>query len=138
MLAAYRKLKEENGKSKLIIQASFALVIMILVGINFDLRINTEEVSAESWAAFFFANALYLYALFGLLFSLGLYAHYKAEPAAFIDNYDDLLSATGMDDAATLAARFGIDVRNADFWKGSLDLIAEDVKHFRALIENAA
>jgi hypothetical protein len=42
MLAAYRKLKEENGKSKIVIWASFALVIMILLGVNFDLRITRE------------------------------------------------------------------------------------------------
>ena len=74
--------------------------------------------------------------MFGLLFSLGLYAHYKAEPEAFLASYDDLLSATGMDDAATLAARFGIDVRSPDFWQGSLELIAEDVKRFQSLVKS--
>ncbi|MDA7424196.1 TRAP transporter large permease [Thalassococcus lentus] len=69
MLAAYRKLKDEDKSPKVIIWSTLAVVLLILVGINFDLRINTEEVSAESWVAFFFANALYLYALFGLLFS---------------------------------------------------------------------
>ncbi|MCC1494498.1 TRAP transporter large permease subunit [Cognatishimia sp. F0-27] len=69
MLAAYRKLKDEDRSPKVIIWSTLAVVLLILVGINFDLRINTETVSAESWAAFAFANALYLYALFGLLFS---------------------------------------------------------------------
>ncbi|MBS0124429.1 TRAP transporter large permease subunit [Thetidibacter halocola] len=69
MLAAYRKLKDEEKSPKVIIWSTLSVVLLILVGINFDLRINTESVSAESWAAFFFANALYLYALFGLLFS---------------------------------------------------------------------
>jgi TRAP-type C4-dicarboxylate transport system permease large subunit len=44
MLAAYRKLKEEDGKSKIVIWASLALVIMILLGVNFDLRITRESV----------------------------------------------------------------------------------------------
>ena len=48
---------------------TLAIVICILVGINFDLRINQDGVSFESWAAFFLAYAAYLYALFGLLFS---------------------------------------------------------------------
>ncbi|WP_136442706.1 TRAP transporter large permease [Pacificoceanicola onchidii] len=69
MLAAYRKLQDEDKSPKVIIWSTLSVVLLILVGINFDLRINTETVSAESWAAFFFANALYLYALFGLLFS---------------------------------------------------------------------
>ena len=48
---------------------------------------------------------------FGLLFGLGLYARYTADPDGFRAGYDDLLSSTGLADAATLAARFGIDVR---------------------------
>jgi TRAP-type mannitol/chloroaromatic compound transport system permease large subunit len=69
MLAAYRKLRDEGGSGKIVIQASFALVIMVLVGVNFDLRITQESVSFESWVAFFVAQAAYLFALFGLLFS---------------------------------------------------------------------
>jgi TRAP-type mannitol/chloroaromatic compound transport system permease large subunit len=44
MLAAYRKLKDENGKSKIVIWASFAIIIMILLGVNFDLRVTREVV----------------------------------------------------------------------------------------------
>ena len=44
------------------------MIICILIGINFDLRINQDNVSFESWVAFFFAYGAYLYALFGLLF----------------------------------------------------------------------
>ncbi|MDU8911275.1 TRAP transporter large permease subunit [Aestuariicoccus sp. MJ-SS9] len=69
MLAAYRKLKEQDRSPKVIIWSTLAVIVMILVGINFDLRINTDEVGFESWVAFFFAYAAYLYALFGLLFS---------------------------------------------------------------------
>ena len=69
MLAAYRKLKDQGRSGKVVIQSTFALVIMILFGINFDLRINTQDVSAETWVAFFLAYAAYLYAAFGLLFS---------------------------------------------------------------------
>ena len=69
MLAAYRKLNDQGRSGKIVIQSTFALIIMILFGINFDLRINTQEVSAETWIAFFFAYAAYLYAIFGLLFS---------------------------------------------------------------------
>jgi TRAP-type mannitol/chloroaromatic compound transport system permease large subunit len=69
MLAAYRKLAEQDRSPKVILNSTLAVLIMILVGVNFDLRINTSEVSFESWVAFFFAYAAYLYALFGLLFS---------------------------------------------------------------------
>ena len=67
MLAAFRKLKDENQSTRVILQASFAVVICILMGVNFDLRITTEAVSSETWIAFIFAYGTYLYALFGLL-----------------------------------------------------------------------
>jgi pepF/M3 family oligoendopeptidase len=72
--------------------------------------------------------------LFGLLFALGLYARYREEPDSFRGGYDDLLSSTGMADAATLARRFGIDLRSIDFWRSSLQVIREDVDRFEQLI----
>ena len=48
MLAAYRKLQDEGGNGKVIINSTLAVVVMFLVGISFDLRINTTQVSAES------------------------------------------------------------------------------------------
>ena len=72
--------------------------------------------------------------MFGLLFGLGLYARYEAEPEAFKAGYDDLLSSTGLADAATLAQRFGIDIRTPDFWRSSLDVIRADVDRFEQLV----
>ncbi|MEM1073135.1 MAG: TRAP transporter large permease subunit [Pseudomonadota bacterium] len=69
MLAAYRKLSDQDRSPKVIIISTMAIVVCILVGINFDLRINTDDVTFESWVAFFVAYAAYLYAIFGLLFS---------------------------------------------------------------------
>ena len=68
MLAAYRKLKDENRSGKVIIWSTFAILICILIGVNFDLRVNQEGVTVETWIAFLFAYGAYLYALFGLFF----------------------------------------------------------------------
>jgi TRAP-type mannitol/chloroaromatic compound transport system permease large subunit len=68
MLAAYRKLQEEQGLSKMIIWASFAIVIMILVGVNFDLRITREVVPFQDWVAYIVAQVAYHFAFFGLLY----------------------------------------------------------------------
>ncbi|AZV77838.1 TRAP transporter large permease subunit [Parasedimentitalea marina] len=68
MLAAYRKLQDEGRSGKIIIWSTFAVLICILIGVNFDLRINQPKVSFETWVAFAFAYATYLYALFGLLY----------------------------------------------------------------------
>jgi pepF/M3 family oligoendopeptidase len=70
--------------------------------------------------------------MFGLLFGLGLYARYQESPAGFHAGYDDLLASTGLADAATLAARFGIDIRTPDFWRSSLDIIRRDIDRFVA------
>ncbi len=72
--------------------------------------------------------------MFGLLFGLGLYARYRQDPEDFKAGYDELLSSTGMADAATLAARFGIDIHAIDFWRSSLDTIREEITQFEGLM----
>ncbi|WP_295508618.1 TRAP transporter large permease [uncultured Sulfitobacter sp.] len=69
MLAAYRKLTDLDRSPKVIIWSTLAILISILVGVNFDLRINQDDVGFENWVAFFVAYGAYLYAVFGLLFS---------------------------------------------------------------------
>lgn len=71
--------------------------------------------------------------LFGLLFGLGLYARYREDPGGFRSGYDDLLRGTGMADAPTLAARWGIDLRDEAFWRSSLDVVRADVARFKRL-----
>jgi oligoendopeptidase F len=71
--------------------------------------------------------------MFGLLFGLGLYALYQQDPDGFKTGYDDLLASTGMADAATLAARMGIDIHSPAFWRASLDTIRLDIDRFEAL-----
>jgi len=72
--------------------------------------------------------------MFGLLFGLGLFAQYQANPAEFKKGYDDLLSSTGMADAATLAARFGFDIRQPDFWRASLGTLEKEIEQFEAAV----
>ena len=88
------------------------------------------------WAvkSHYYGSSFYNYPYtFGLLFGLGLYARYRADPDAFRAQYDDLLSKTGMSDAATLAQGFGIDVRADTFWVGSLDVIRESIAEYEGL-----
>ncbi|NOR62191.1 MAG: TRAP transporter large permease subunit [Rhodobacteraceae bacterium] len=69
MLAAYRKLKDENASGKFILQASFALLVMLLIGVNFDLRTGIENISWQSWIAIVVAQFAYLVAFAGLIFA---------------------------------------------------------------------
>ncbi len=85
--------------------------------------------------------------MFGLLFGLGLYARYQQDPEAFNDttdttdtndtkaSYDSLLSSTGLVDAASLAAQFGIDIHSVDFWRSSLDIVRDDINKFEQLVK---
>lgn len=70
---------------------------------------------------------------FGLLFGLGLYAEYRRAPEGFHERYDALLSDTGMEEAAPLAERFGIDIRTPDFWRRSLGVITDQIDEFERL-----
>jgi oligoendopeptidase F len=71
--------------------------------------------------------------MFGLLFGLGLYSRYQADPEEFKASYDDLLSSTGVADAATLAGRFGIETRTPAFWQSSFDIIRGQVDRFESM-----
>ncbi|MHB8112544.1 MAG: M3 family oligoendopeptidase [Bellilinea sp.] len=89
-----------------------------------------------TWKPHYYSTHLGFYNFpyaFGLLFGTGLYAIYQQRGASFVPEYKALLSSTGMGDAATLAARFGIDIRQPDFWRGSLAIIGKRVERYIAL-----
>ncbi len=100
--------------------------------------LQTEFMHPFMWAAkshYYSTNrSFYNYPyMFGQLFALGLYARYQADPDSFRAAYDDLLSSTGLANAADLAARFQIDIRTPTFWRGSLDVIRADIDRFEEL-----
>jgi oligoendopeptidase F len=72
---------------------------------------------------------------FGLLFGIGLFAHYRDDPDRFRAGYDELLSSTGLADAATLAGRFGIDVRDRAFWDASLGVLRSHITEHGRLVD---
>jgi len=99
--------------------------------------LDPEALHPYMWAVkpHYYGDTFYNFPYtFGLLFGLGLYARYQQEPEAFRATYDQLLASTGLDDAAHLAARFGIDIRTPDFWRASLDIIRADIARFEALV----
>ncbi len=73
--------------------------------------------------------------MFGLLFGLGLYARYKEDSEKFKSGYDELLSSTGLADAASLALQFDIDIHSVDFWRASLDIVRQDIDLFEQLTQ---
>jgi pepF/M3 family oligoendopeptidase len=98
--------------------------------------LDSNALHGYMWAAkpHYYGSDFYNFPyMFGMLFGLGLYAEYESHPGGFVERYDTLLSRTGMADAATLAADFGIDLRSADFWRASLAQIERDVDRFCGL-----
>ncbi|WP_179380389.1 TRAP transporter large permease [Jannaschia marina] len=69
MLAAYRKLQEEGRSGAPILLASLAIVVMLLFGVNFDLRTGVGTTSAADWIALVIAQLAYHGAFLGLLFA---------------------------------------------------------------------
>ena len=102
--------------------------------------LDEEKLHPYMWAVkpHYYSTTLSFYNypyMFGLLFGLGLYAQYLDDPQGFKGGYDELLSSTGLDEAAELAVGFGIDIRKADFWRASLDVVREDIDKFERLVE---
>ena len=67
---------------------------------------------------------------FGLLFSKGLYSEYLKRGEAFVNEYNNLLEATGKNNIVDVGKVMDIDVTSVDFWRSSLDLIKKDIEKF--------
>ncbi len=72
---------------------------------------------------------------FGELFGKGVFAQYLAQGESFVPKYNQLLRSCGSGTIAEVAASVGIDVRSADFWRASLEVIKGEIDQFCALCE---
>ncbi len=72
MLAAYRRLQDTGSSGRIVLLTALAIVVMILVGVNFDLRVGVGDTSFEQWIAWIVAQAAYLFAVFGLLYACAI------------------------------------------------------------------
>jgi oligoendopeptidase F len=72
---------------------------------------------------------------FGLLFAKGLYSEYLNRGEAFVNEYDNLLEATGKNNIVDVGKVMNIDVTCVDFWRSSLDLIKKDIEKFVKLVD---
>ncbi len=75
---------------------------------------------------------------YGLLFGLGLYAQYRADPERFQAHYDDALSRVGMNTAEEVAALFGFDITDGAFWTASLDVARDRIVAYDRLAAELA
>lgn len=69
MLAAYRKLADQEKSGKIILLATGAVVLMLIVGVNFDMRMGQDDIAFENYLAFIFTFSMFLFAMFGLFYA---------------------------------------------------------------------
>lgn len=72
---------------------------------------------------------------FGLLLAKGLYSLYQKKTDSFPRDYEKFLSATGKMDLEDVGSTLNIDLTDARFWQGSIDLLKEDIKLFQQLLK---
>lgn len=71
---------------------------------------------------------------FGGLFARGLYAQYEKEGEAFVPKYKKLLHTTTVATAEDTARVAGIDLTDKEFWRAALQMIADQIDLFCALV----
>ncbi|SFS08424.1 TRAP transporter large permease [Yoonia litorea] len=69
LLAAYRKRKDQGKSGKIVIYSALTIVLMLVIGANFDLRMGQEVVTFENRLAYIIAFGCFLFSMFGLLWS---------------------------------------------------------------------
>ncbi len=84
------------------------------------------------WSGYNFYNFPYA---FGLLFGKGVFAQYLEKGSAFVDDYCKLLRMCGSAKVADVAQSVGINVRDTQFWRSSLEVIRKDIDEFCRLAE---
>ena len=74
---------------------------------------------------------------FGGLFARGLFATYKKEGSAFVENYKKMLKNTPVMSVEDVAKICGIDLTDKEFWMMSLHSYDAEIDEFEQLIKNA-
>ncbi len=74
LLAAYRKLQDQGRPGTMVGVTAVAILVMLLVGVNFDMRLNLDIITFENRIAFIVAFGAFLISMFGILWSCWLLA----------------------------------------------------------------
>ena len=100
--------------------------------------LDSEILHPYMWAckSHYYSGGLSFYNFpyaFGGLFARGLYAKYLSEGEAFVPQYKRLLKATGVSTVEEAALIANIDLTKPDFWRSSLQLLADEIDEFISL-----
>jgi oligoendopeptidase F len=103
---------------------------------QFGDAVEVSDDFQHEWVAIphFYNTPFYVYAYaFGQLLVLSLYKQYREEGDAFKPRYRAILAAGGSASPETILTGAGIDMRDAAFWQGGFDVLADLVAQLEAL-----
>ncbi len=69
LLAASRRIKDVDGSTRFVQWTGIAVVVMLILRANFDLRMNVESIAFDNGVAIFIGIIAFHVAVFGLLYS---------------------------------------------------------------------
>ncbi|HOV62499.1 MAG TPA: M3 family oligoendopeptidase [Spirochaetia bacterium] len=74
---------------------------------------------------------------FGLLFGLGLFSLYQAQPEGFAERYETILAFTGKANAVDVVKKAGFDIETEEFWRNGIEVIRKHIHEFEHLVQQA-
>jgi oligoendopeptidase F len=102
---------------------------------QFGDALDLSEEFRHEWLTIphIYHTPFYCYAYcFGQLLVLALYQRYKEEGAAFVPGYLKLLATGGSDRPEAMLADVGVDITDADFWRGGFAVVDSMVTELEA------
>jgi oligoendopeptidase F len=102
---------------------------------QFGEAVEVPEEFRHEWLTIphIYHTPFYCYAYcFGQLLVLALYQRYKEQGAAFVPGYLKLLATGGSARPETMLAEVGVDITDADFWRGGFAVVDEMVTELEA------
>jgi oligoendopeptidase F len=105
--------------------------------------LETDGLDPMFWASklHFFITGVSFYNfpyVFGYLLSIGLFARFKAEGAAFLPSYERFLARTGSADCETVVREtLGADITKADFWSAAIRSLEPGVSAYEKLSQRS-
>lgn len=111
------------------------------VGAMFGRSVTLEPGHALWWSYIrhFIATPFYVYAYtFGEMLAFALYHRYKSEGAGggdFAERFIAMLAAGGSKSPQELVAPLGVNLSDASFWRGALEVLEAQVAEFERLAE---
>ena len=102
---------------------------------QFGDALDLSEEFRHEWLTIphIYHTPFYCYAYcFGQLLVLALYQRYKEQGAAFVPGYLKLLATGGSARPETMLAEVGVDITDADFWRGGFAVVDEMVTELEA------